>query len=114
MVEYPTAEETRMTKQQAKRLGRQLDAYMQFRAEREGVGYNLTPVFYEAALLKGAVAFFGISFANGEIVGDIQNPTADLTPLSACVPEQKFTAIASRTHLVRQALELHSSRPAVA
>jgi hypothetical protein len=70
-------------------LARQLDAYMRFRANREGVGYELNPQFFHEALCQGCTQFFGVtmganpacgSFAKPteifELAGDEQNPEA--------------------------------------
>jgi hypothetical protein len=57
-----------------RQLANSLDAYMRFRAEQEGVDYQLTVEFYEDRLKAGVVGFFGVHFANGELTEDEQFP----------------------------------------
>jgi hypothetical protein len=49
-------------------LGKALDSYMRFRAEQEGIGYELTPEFFEAGILCGIDTFFGITVADDELL----------------------------------------------
>jgi hypothetical protein len=55
-------------------LGKALDSYMRFRAEQKGVGYELNPEFYETRIRSGISAFFGVTFADDELLGDRQQP----------------------------------------
>jgi hypothetical protein len=51
-----------------------LDAYMRFRAKKEGVGYELSPDFYREEILLGVRDFFGIVVENGKLVCDKEQP----------------------------------------
>jgi hypothetical protein len=51
-----------------------LDSYVRFRAKTEGVGYDLSPEYFLAALRNGVRAFFGVEVENGELIDDIQQP----------------------------------------
>jgi hypothetical protein len=51
----------------------ELDCYMRYRASREGVGYDLSPQFFED---HPAVCYFGVIVRNGRLVEDEQNPSA--------------------------------------
>jgi hypothetical protein len=55
---------------------RDLHEYMSFRAEREGVGYELDAGFFLEALQQGVAVFFGISIGANGIEADEQNPAA--------------------------------------
>jgi hypothetical protein len=61
-------------KKEAQELGKALDSYMRFRAEKEGVGYELTPEFFETGILFGIHTFFGITVEDGELLVDRQRP----------------------------------------
>ena len=72
-------EKMRESKLQEKRaeansLGKMIDAYMRVRAEEEGVGYELTPNFFEERIVAGVGKFFGVTFAEGKLLGDDQQP----------------------------------------
>jgi hypothetical protein len=54
-----------------------LDAYIRYRARREGVGYELCPEFFEAALHTGCRGFFGVTVRNGKLVKDEQSAEAE-------------------------------------
>jgi hypothetical protein len=64
-----------MNRHEAHQLGKAIDSYMRFRAEQENRAYEFTPELFEEAILDGCVMFFGITFANGKLVGDEQQPT---------------------------------------
>jgi len=51
-----------------------LDAYMRFRAKKEGVSYELTSDFYRKEILVGVSDFFGIVVENGKLVCDKAQP----------------------------------------
>ena len=51
-----------------------LDAYIQFRAKHEGVGYELDPEFFEKRIRWGISKFFGVSFIDGKSVSDEEFP----------------------------------------
>jgi hypothetical protein len=63
-----------MTKIEARQISKELDAYMNFRARREGVEWSLTPKFLEQQIRAGIGKFFGVTFANGKLVADEQQP----------------------------------------
>ena len=51
--------------------------YLKFRADKEGVGSELSHGWFEALLMVGVRTFFGINTdANGNVLNDIQNPQA--------------------------------------
>ena len=54
----------------------QLHDYIAFRAAHEGVGYDLGPGWFLAALTKGCTGFFGIEVGPHGIIKDEQNPDA--------------------------------------
>jgi hypothetical protein len=51
-----------------------LDAYIRFRAEHEGVSYELNPEFFEEEIRGGISNFFGVSFMDGKLVSDEDFP----------------------------------------
>jgi hypothetical protein len=51
----------------------ELDAYMRFRADREGVEYGLSPEFFDA---NPADSYFGVVVRDGALIEDKQNPEA--------------------------------------
>ena len=59
---------------EANSLGKMIDAYMRVRAEEEGVGYELTPNFFEERIVAGFWKCFGVTFAEGKLLGDDQQP----------------------------------------
>jgi hypothetical protein len=59
---------------EANSLGKMIDAYMRVRAEEEGVQYELTPTFFEEIIVAGVVKCFGVTFAEGKLLGDDQQP----------------------------------------
>jgi hypothetical protein len=63
-----------MTREQATKLGKAYDAYIRFRAQKEGVRYELTPEFFEAGLMSGCSCFFGVSYAADKLTEDFQFP----------------------------------------
>jgi len=60
------------------KLAAKLKAYMEFRAEQEGVGHTLNRAFYDDALHKGCRSFFGVEVNRKRdmILRDTQNPAA--------------------------------------
>jgi hypothetical protein len=54
-------------------LAQKLDAYLRFRAAKEGEKYSLTPEFFDEHIRKGIVEAFGISWHNEELI-DKENP----------------------------------------
>jgi hypothetical protein len=61
--------------EEARKLSMQLNSYIRFRAEKEGVKYELRPEFFESGIMVGRVSgFFGVHFADGELVDDEQFP----------------------------------------
>jgi hypothetical protein len=64
-----------MTKEEKiRRTSEALHAYLNFRAQHEGVECTLDPEFFEDALRHGVRDCFGITFANGKLTGDEQQP----------------------------------------
>jgi hypothetical protein len=59
---------------EANSLGKMIDAYMRVRAEEEGVGYELTPKFFEERIVAGVGKFVGVTFAEGKLLGDDEQP----------------------------------------
>jgi hypothetical protein len=56
-------------------IGEDLDAYLRFRAVKEGVEYDLSPEFFANALEEGVSAFFGVIVSgNGQLLDDEQHP----------------------------------------
>jgi hypothetical protein len=51
-----------------------LDAYMRFRAEQEGVEYQLSPKFFADAIEQGCEMCFGVTFQNGQLLDDEEQP----------------------------------------
>jgi hypothetical protein len=51
-----------------------LDEYMRFRAAKEGVGYDLSPEFFQAAMWQGCDMFFGVTVEGDELISDEQQP----------------------------------------
>jgi len=61
--------------EEAREAANLLDGYMRFRAEKEGLRYELTPEFYEEAiLLLGIRSFFGVVVSGSKLVHDEQQP----------------------------------------
>lgn len=56
------------------RAAKSLDAYIRYRAQREGVEYSLSPGFFWDALTQNCVEFFGVVVRDGELVSDKQFP----------------------------------------
>jgi len=51
--------------------------YLKFRADKEGVGSELSRDWFDALLMVGVRTFFGINTdATGNVLNDIQNPQA--------------------------------------
>lgn len=69
------SEDEKEKRAEANSLGKMIDAYMRVRAEEEGVGYELTPTFFEEGILGGVGKFFGVTFAKGKLLGDDEQPT---------------------------------------
>ena len=57
-----------------KAIAMQLDSYMRFRADHEGVGYGLTPKFFRKWMKRGCFEFFGVSVDSSGLVQDDQHP----------------------------------------
>jgi hypothetical protein len=53
---------------------KELDAYMRFRAKHEGVGYELSPKFFADAIEQGCEKCFGVTFQNGRLLDDEEQP----------------------------------------
>ena len=51
-----------------------LYSYMSYRAQREGVGYELNPAFFLGALHGGCSTFLGVTVLDGKLVKDEQFP----------------------------------------
>ena len=51
-----------------------IDAYMRFRAAQEGQPYDFTPKYFEKLVQRGVVSFFGVTYADGKLIGDDQQP----------------------------------------
>jgi hypothetical protein len=51
-----------------------LDAYIRFRAKHEGVGYQFSPKFFADHIEQGCEMFFGVTFQNGQLVDDEEQP----------------------------------------
>jgi hypothetical protein len=47
---------------------------MRFRAAQEGQPYAFTPEYFEQCILHGVVSFFGVTYADGKLAGDDQQP----------------------------------------
>jgi hypothetical protein len=62
------------SRREAKELGKLLDSYMRFRAEQEGVAYELTSAFFEGYILAGFVCVFNVEFTKGKLVADAEFP----------------------------------------
>jgi hypothetical protein len=56
------------------KLANELDSYMQFRANEEGVGYDLSPDFYAEILYAGVRMFCGCECGDKTILCDHQSP----------------------------------------
>jgi hypothetical protein len=52
----------------------ELHRYIRWRAGREGVGYELSPEFFRAAIDAGTVSFFGVEIDDDGLVDDQQQP----------------------------------------
>ena len=61
-------------KSKAHQTGIAIDAYMRFRAAQEGQAYDFTPKYFEKLIQRGVVNFFGITYADGKLIGDDQQP----------------------------------------
>ena len=68
------SEDEKEKRAEANSLCKMIDAYMRVRAEEEGVGYELTPTFFEKMILAGVVKCFGVTFAEGKLLGDDEQP----------------------------------------
>ncbi len=55
-------------------VAEQLHDYIRFRAEKEGVGYDLGVSFFERALLSGCVQFFGVTIKGNQLIKDKEQP----------------------------------------
>jgi hypothetical protein len=53
---------------------RELHDYMRFRAEREGQPHELTLAFYQDAINKGIMTFFGVSIGPDGLEWDVRQP----------------------------------------
>ena len=62
------------TKDEALKIGKELDSYLRFRAGEEGEVYGFTPNFFAKAVTKGCINFFGISFDKGKLIADEEQP----------------------------------------
>ncbi len=56
------------------KLMTRLDAYLRYRAEQEGVGYDLTPELLQQQYDSGVRSFFGVQVEYKCMVKDGQNP----------------------------------------
>ena len=61
-------------KAKARQTGIAIDAYMRFRAAQEGQPYDFTPKYFEKLIQRGVVSFFGVTYADGKLIGDDQQP----------------------------------------
>lgn len=61
-------------KAKARQTGIAIDAYMRFRAAQEGQAYDFTPKYFEKLVQRGVVSFFGVTYADGKLTGDDQQP----------------------------------------
>ena len=61
-------------KPEARQAGKAIDAYVRFRAAQEGQAYDLIPKYFEKCILRGIVGFFGVTYADGRLTGDDQQP----------------------------------------
>ena len=59
-----------------RQIANDLNRYMIFRADQEGVAYNLNPEYFLNALRMGVTNFFGISIDDSGLEADEQNPKA--------------------------------------
>jgi hypothetical protein len=59
---------------EARQLGKAIESYIHFRAKQEGLKYELTSDFFEQRILAGVGKFFGITVANGRLLGDDEQP----------------------------------------
>ena len=64
---FPTNDSSLMT-------AKALDAYMRFRAKHEGVGYTLSPKFFADHIEQGCQKCFGVTFQNGHLMDDEEQP----------------------------------------
>jgi hypothetical protein len=67
VISSPTNDSSLMT-------AKALDAYMRFRAKHEGVGYTLSPKFFADHIEQGCQKCFGVTFQNGHLVDDEEQP----------------------------------------
>ena len=70
-----TVVKCKYSRREARELSKLLDSYMSFRAEQEGVAYELTSEFYERYILAGIERFFNVTLANGKLVVDTEFPS---------------------------------------
>jgi hypothetical protein len=63
-----------MTRTQINHVSKALAAYLQFRAEHEGVESTLDAKFFAENIVHGVECFFGISFDATGLVADEQQP----------------------------------------
>ena len=61
-------------KAKARQTSIAIDAYMRFRAAQEGQAYDFTPKYFEKLVQRGVVSFFGVTYADGKLTGDDQQP----------------------------------------
>ena len=52
----------------------ELHRYIKWRAGREGVGYELSPKFFRAAIDAGTANFFGVEICDDGLIEDRQKP----------------------------------------
>jgi uncharacterized ParB-like nuclease family protein len=58
----------------ARQTGKAIDSYLGFRAAQEGQTYAFTPEYFEQCIARGVVSFFGVTYADGKLTGDDQQP----------------------------------------
>ena len=61
-------------KSEAHQAGKAIDAYVRFRAAQEGQPYDFTPNYFEKLIQRGVVSFLGVTYADGKLIGDDQQP----------------------------------------
>jgi hypothetical protein len=63
-------------------VSKNLDAYMRFRAAKEGVGYDLNPAFYQDGMAHGCNTFFGRGVARRPNAPDVSRNSIAATDRS--------------------------------
>jgi hypothetical protein len=59
---------------QISKAAQELHAYMEFRAQREGQPHELTLAFYQDAINKGIMTFFGVTIGPDGLEWDTKQP----------------------------------------